>query len=724
MQSQFIPPEGESGTALLEKYTVNLVTEAKAGKIDPVIGRESETRRTVEILSRRTKNNPILIGDPGVGKTAIVEGIAHRIALGEVPENLRHVAIHSLDITALLAGAKYKGEFEERIKGLLTEVEKSDGAIILFIDEIHMIVGAGSSEGSADVANIIKPALSRGRIKVIGATTISEYRKYIEKDAALERRFQPILVDEPTRDDAVAILRGIKERYETFHGIEITDRAIVDAVDMSLKYIADRRLPDKAIDLIDEAAASVRTTIASKPAELEHLEKELRTLEIEKAALDREKNTPKERISALESRLTELRTAVQSREKLWKSEREVLANKEQFKAKLESLKYEATVKEREMNFNEVARIRYSEIPNLEKQLAELEAKLAESRKDGSGMLRETVDSQDIANVISKWTGIPAGRLGQSERERILGLADALKLRVIGQNRAIDTIAKSILRNKVGMNDPKRPIGSFLLLGPTGVGKTETAKALAEALFAQEEALIRIDMGEYSESHSVARLVGAPPGYVGYEEGGQLTEAVRKKPYSVVLFDEIEKAHPEVFKVFLEILDEGHLTDGKGRRVNFKNTLILMTSNAITDLPIDLLEKAAIEEEKGGVASTAERGYFMKELSKWFRPELLNRIDDIIMYHPLSEIGVQAIAGNELAKVATRLQAQGVTVDFEPEVVEWIAKIGYDATYGARPLNRAINREILDPMATYLLGRGENEVEKVRIGILDGKISIS
>jgi ATP-dependent Clp protease ATP-binding subunit ClpB len=547
---------------MLDKYTINLVEEARNGKIDPVIGRENETRRTIEILSRRTKNNPVLIGDPGVGKTAIVEGIAHRIAQGEVPENLKHVAIHSLDITGLLAGAKYKGEFEERIKGLLSQVEKSDGAIILFIDEIHMIVGAGGGEGSADVANIIKPALSRGRIKVIGATTVVEYRKHIEKDSALERRFQPILVDEPSRDDAVAILRGIKERYETFHGIEITDQAIVDAVDLSMKYIADRRLPDKAIDLVDEAAASVKTTIASKPAELERLEKELRTLEIEKAALDREKNIPKERLEDLGARLKVLRESVKAKSDLWKREREVLARKETIKAKLESLKFQATAKEREMDFQEVARIRYGEIPKLEQELATLENDLSESRKAGSQMLRETVDSAEIAQVISKWTGIPAGRLGQSERERMLGLADSLKLRVIGQNQAIETIAKSILRNKTGMGDPKRPIGSFLLLGPTGVGKTETAKALAEALFSQEEALIHIDMGEYSEAHSVARLVGAPPGYVGFEEGGQLTEAVRKKPYSVVLFDEIEKAHPEVFKVFLEILDEGHLTDGK------------------------------------------------------------------------------------------------------------------------------------------------------------------
>lgn len=609
------------------------------------------------------------------------------------------MAIHTLDITGLLAGAKYKGEFEERITGLMNHVEKSEGAIILFIDEIHMIVGAGGGEGSADIANIIKPALSRGRIKVIGATTITEYRKYIEKDSALERRFQPILVEEPSRDDAVAILRGIKERYETFHGIEITDQAIVDAVDMSLKYIADRRLPDKAIDLIDEAAASVRTTIASKPTELEQLEKSLRTLEIEKAALDREKNIPKERISDISERLKTLREAVKAKDLLWKQEREMLTKKESFKAKLESLKYQATIKEREMNFQEVARIRYSEIPALEQTLTNLESTLLESRKNGSSMLRETVDSAEIASVISKWTGIPVGRLGQSERDRLLHLGDSLKLRVIGQNQALDTISKSILRNKMGMNDPKRPIGSFLLLGPTGVGKTETAKTLAEALFSEESALIHIDMGEYSEAHSVARLVGAPPGYVGYEEGGQLTEAVRKKPYSVVLFDEIEKAHPEVFKVFLEILDEGHLTDGKGRQVSFKNTIILMTSNAITELPSQFVPET---EDISHDFETKKRDYLMQELTKWFRPEFLNRVDDLILYRPLSEIGIQAIATNELEKVRIRLLEQDTEVTFDPEVVEWIAKIGYDATYGARPLKRAINREILDPIALYLL----------------------
>lgn len=633
---------------------------------------------------------------------------------------MKHVAIHTLDITGLLAGAKYKGEFEERITGLMKHVEKSEGAIILFIDEIHMIVGAGGGEGSADIANIIKPALSRGRIKVIGATTITEYRKHIEKDSALERRFQPILVDEPTRDDAVAILRGIKERYETFHGIEITDQAIVDAVDMSLKYIADRRLPDKAIDLIDEAAASVRTTIASKPTELEQLEKSLRTLEIEKAALDREKNIPKERITDISERLASLRETVKAKEALWKQERETLTKKESIKAKLESLKYQATVKEREMNFQEVARIRYSEIPGLEQELSTLESKLIESRKSGSSMLRETVDSAEIAAVISKWTGIPVGRLGQSERDRLLHLSDTLKLRVIGQNSALETISKSILRNQMGMNDPKRPIGSFLLLGPTGVGKTETAKALAMALFSQEEALIHIDMGEYSEAHSVARLVGAPPGYIGYDEGGQLTEAVRKKPYSVVLFDEIEKAHPEVFKVFLEILDEGHLTDGKGRRVSFKNTLILMTSNAVTELPEEFtLATDAISHEM----ETKKRDYLMKELTKWFRPEFLNRIDDSIFYRPLSEIGIQAIAANELEKVKLRFEDQGNEVTFDPEVVEWIARIGYDPVYGARPLKRTINREILDPIAGYMLTKTEDVSMKLKVEMHDGKVKI-
>jgi len=717
MQSEFLPADANSHASMLEKYTVNLVEEARRGKVDPVIGRESETRRTIEIISRRTKNNPILIGDPGVGKTAIVEGIAHRIALGEVPENLKHIAIHSLDLTWLLAGAKYKGEFEERIKWLLQEVEKSEGAVILFIDEIHMIVGAGGGEGSADVANIIKPALSRGRIKVIGATTIVEYRKYIEKDSALERRFQPILVDEPSRDDAVAILRGIKERYETFHGIEITDQAIVDAVDLSLKYIADRRLPDKAIDLIDEAAASVKTTIASKPAELESLEKELCTLEIEKAALDREKNIPKERLNDLSDRLEVLRESVKTKNTLWQKERESITKKEGIKAKLESLKYQASVKERETNFQEVARIRYSEIPSLERELADLENILSESRKSGSHMLRETVDSPEIALVISKWTGIPVGRLGQSERERMLVLADTLKLRVIGQNAAIDIISKSILRNKMGMNDPKRPIGSFLLLGPTGVGKTETAKALAEALFAQEEALIHIDMGEYSEAHAIARLIGAPPGYIGFEEGGQLTEAVREKPYSVIVFDEIEKAHPEIFKVFLEILDEGHLTDGKWRRVNFKNTIILMTSNAITNVPEEFTSS-----DDDRFTSLRERSFFMKELIKWFRPELLNRIDDIIMYRPLSEIGVQAIASNELEKVRTRMFKQWILIDFDPEVVAWIAQIGYDPIFGARPLKRAINREVSDQIAHFMITNTE-PIERIHVWMKEGKLVI-
>lgn len=685
-------PESESKYQALEKYTINLVEEARKGKIDPVIGREEEIRRTMQILARRSKNNPVLVGDPGVGKTAIVEGIARKIVEGDVPDTLRNKTLLTLDLGALIAGAKYRGEFEDRLKTVIKEVTKSEGDIILFIDELHTIVGAGNQEGGADASNLLKPALARGEVKIIGATTLAEYRKYIEKDGALERRFQPVIVDEPTHDDAIAILRGLKEKYEVFHGIEISDSAIVGAVELATKYIPDRKLPDKAIDLIDEAASSVKMSSVSKPVELDKMEKEIRTLEIEREALKREKWWVSEESKEKNDRkIAELREIYSAKIAKWQKEKDLITKLKSNKESVDTLKIEALRLERQSDFNNVARIRYGEIPALEKENEIILQELNDLQKKGESFLRERVDIEDIASVIAKWTGIPVGRLVETEREKYLHLFERLKEHVIGQDDALEKVSQAILRSKAWLSDPDKPIGSFLFLGPTGIGKTETAKALAEELFNDPHAMIRIDMSEYMESHAVARLIWAPPGYIGHDEGGQLTEAVRRKPYSVILLDEIEKAHPDIFNVFLQILDDGRLTDGKWRVVSFKNSIIIMTSNAIRELPNDISHDEK-EREK----------YIRLTLQKHFRPEFLNRIDDIVLYNTLSESMLESIVHIFLRDIEKMLWDKNIEVTWSESLIRYLVTIWYDPEFGARPLKRAITREIMNRIATEIV----------------------
>ena len=692
----------EDPAKALEKYTVDLTELAKKGKIDPVIGREDEIRRTIQILSRRMKNNPVLIGDPGVGKTAIIEWIASKIIAGEVSETLKWRKILSLDLGALLAWAKFRGEFEERLKAVIEWLEKSEGQSILFIDELHMIVGAWAAEGGSDAGNLLKPSLARGLIKVIGATTVTEYRKYIEKDSALERRFQPVMVEEPNREDALAILRGIKEKYETFHGIGISDRAIVAAVDLSIQYVSDRKLPDKAIDLVDEAAASVKMRSNSKPVELDKLEKEIRSLEIEKEAQKGESGGDS-KIAELENIL---RVKKAERDKMlenWKKEKTLLDKMKEGRAQIDALKNEALSLERAADFSGVAKIRYGDIPALEKEIEIAGEELATIRGSEKAILQERVESEDIAEIIAKWTGIPAGKLLVSEKEKYLHLYDKLSDRVIGQSDALRAVSEAILRSKSGLWDPTKPIGTFLFLGPTGVGKTETAKTLAYELFADKNAMIRIDMSEYSEAHSVARLVGAPPGYVGYDEGGQLTEAIRRKPYSVVLFDEIEKAHPRVFDVFLQILDEWRLTDGKGRTVNMKNTIIIMTSNLGSHLDLQ------------GKTSHEARHEIALELKQYLRPEFVNRIDDIIVFHALSPDEVELVTDILLREALGRLKDLGITVEIDGSVRMELAKIGFDPDFGARPMYRTIIKEVLNPLSEKILSGEIVEGDAIHIG---------
>ena len=685
-------PESESKYQALEKYTINLVEQARKGKIDPVIGREEEIRRTMQILARRSKNNPVLVGDPGVGKTAIVEGIARKIVEGDVPDTLRNKTLLTLDLGALIAGAKYRGEFEDRLKTVIKEVTKSEGDIILFIDELHTIVGAGNQEGGADASNLLKPALARGEVKIIGATTLAEYRKYIEKDGALERRFQPVIVDEPTHDDAIAILRGLKEKYEVFHGIEISDSAIVGAVELATKYIPDRKLPDKAIDLIDEAASSVKMSSVSKPVELDKMEKEIRTLEIEREALKREKSwVSDENKEKNERKIAELREIYSAKIAKWQKEKDLITKLKSNKESIDVLKIEAINLERQSDFNNVARIRYGEIPALEKESEIILQELNDLQKKGESFLRERVDIEDIASVIAKWTGIPVGRLVETEREKYLHLFERLREHVIGQDDALEKVSQAILRSKAWLSDPDKPIGSFLFLGPTGVGKTETAKALAEELFNDPHAMIRIDMSEYMESHAVARLIWAPPGYIGHDEGGQLTEAVRRKPYSVILLDEIEKAHPDIFNVFLQILDDGRLTDGKWRVVSFKNSIIIMTSNAIRELPNDISHDEK-EREK----------YIRLTLQKHFRPEFLNRIDDIVLYNGLSESMLESIVHIFLRDIEKMLWDKNIEVTWSESLIRYLVTIWYDPEFGARPLKRAITREIMNRIATEIV----------------------
>jgi ATP-dependent Clp protease ATP-binding subunit ClpB len=701
----------------LSKYAVNLTEMARQGKLDPVIGRDEEIRRILQILSRRTKNNPILIGDPGTGKTAIVEGLARRIVRGDVPENLKSKQIYSLDMGALIAGAKYQGEFEERLKAVINEVVKSDGEIILFIDEIHTLVGAGKTSGAMDAANILKPALARGELRTIGATTLDEYRKYFEKDRALERRFQVVMVEEPGEADSISILRGLKERYENHHKVRIKDEAIIAAVQLSQRYITDRFLPDKAIDLIDEAAAKLRMEIDSVPEELDEIQRKIKQLEIEREAIRREKDKLKE--EQLTKQIEELKEQEAEYKARWLAEKEIIDKIQQNKAEIEQARIEAEIAEREGDYGKVAELRYGKIKEKEREIEELQKKLREVQGDRP-LIKEEVDAEDIAEIVSKWTGIPVSKMLQSEREKLLSLEEELHKRVVGQDHAIKAVADAIRRNRAGLSDPKRPIGSFIFLGTTGVGKTELAKALAECLFDDERMMTRIDMSEYQEKFSVTRLIGAPPGYVGYEEGGQLTEAIRRKPYSVVLFDEIEKAHPDVFNVLLQVLDDGRLTDNKGRVVNFKNTIIIMTSNMGSDMIRanfeqlnDSNREQIIEETKNAV---------MELLKVRIRPEFLNRVDEIIMFLPLTQDEIKQIVHLQLENVKKMLaENNGVQLEYTDEAVEYLAKEGYDPQFGARPVKRVIQRRILNELARDIIAGTIDKTKPIIIDAVDGKI---
>lgn len=681
----------------LSKYAINLNERARSGKLDPVIGRDEEIRRVLQILSRRTKNNPILIGEPGVGKTAIAEGLAHRIVRGDVPENLKSKQIFSLDMGALIAGAKYKGEFEERLKAVVNEVTKSDGQIILFIDEIHTLVGAGKSDGAMDAANILKPALARGELRAIGATTLDEYQKYFEKDKALERRFQTVMVDEPDEADTISILRGLKEKYENHHKIRIKDDAIIAAVQLSSRYITDRFLPDKAIDLMDEAAARLRMQVDSVPESLDEVSRRIAQLEIEREAIKREDDQPK--LEQLSREIADLKEDEKKQKARWQSEKELIDRIQQNRIDIESLKYEADRAEREGDYGKVAEIRYGRIKTKEEENADIQRQLHEMQ-GASAMIKEEVDSEDIADVISRWTGIPVSKMLQSEREKLLHLEDELHRRVVGQDEAIRAIADAVRRSRAGLQDPKRPIGSFIFLGTTGVGKTELAKALAEYLFDDENMMTRIDMSEYQEKFSATRLVGAPPGYVGYDEGGQLTEAIRRKPYSVVLFDEIEKAHPDVFNVLLQVLDDGRLTDNKGRTVNFKNTIIIMTSNMGSSLIRDRFEQLTDDNRERVVAET--KAEVLDLLKKTIRPEFLNRIDEIIMFTPLTEQEIRQIVGLQLKGIERMAAANGIALQFSDAAVAYLAEKGYDPQFGARPVKRAIQELVLNELSKQIL----------------------
>lgn len=688
---------GDENYQALDKYAKNLVEEARQGKLDPVIGRDEEIRRVLQILSRRTKNNPILIGEPGTGKTAIVEGLAQRIVRGDVPENLKNKQLYSLDMGALVAGAKYKGEFEERLKSVIKEVTNANGNIILFIDEIHTLVGAGGGEGAMDAANILKPALARGELRAIGATTLNEYQKYFEKDKALERRFQTVMVDEPSEVDAISILRGLKERYENHHKVRIQDDACIAAVKLSERYISDRYLPDKAIDLMDEAAAKLRMERDSVPEELDELERKLKQLEIEREAIKREND--EEKIKQLDKDIAELQDKDKDFRAKWEAEKGLVNKIQQDKQEMENLKFEAERAEREGNYERVAEIRYGKLKALQDDIDNIQLQL-KATQGGEGMVREEVTADDIAEVVSRWTGIPVTRMMQSEREKLLHLEDELHKRVIGQDEAIKAVSDAVRRSRAGLQDPKRPIASFIFMGTTGVGKTELAKALAEYLFNDENMMTRIDMSEYQEKFSVSRLIGAPPGYVGYDEGGQLTEAVRRKPYSVVLFDEIEKAHPDVFNILLQVLDDGRLTDNKGRVVNFKNTIIIMTSNIGSQLIRQHME------ESGGILGKQEtidlRKQLLDLLKKTIRPEFLNRIDDIIMFTPLTRKEISEVVELQMNRVKKMLEPQGFTLKWTPAAIDYLTQVGYDPEFGARPVKRAIQDYVLNDLSKKLL----------------------
>ena len=700
----------------LSKYAINLCQRAREGKLDPVIGRDEEIRRVLQILSRRTKNNPILIGEPGVGKTAIAEGLAYRIVRGDVPENLRSKQVYSLDMGALIAGAKYKGEFEERLKSVVGEVTKSEGEIILFIDEIHTLVGAGKSDGAMDAANILKPALARGELRAIGATTLDEYQKYFEKDKALERRFQMVLVDEPDEASSISILRGLKEKYENHHKVRIKDDAIIAAVRLSDRYITDRFLPDKAIDLMDEAAARLRMQIDSLPEDLDEIGRRITQLEIEREAIRRENDEAK--LEELNREIATLKEEEAGDKAKWMREQELINRIQQCKIEVEQLKFEAEQAEHAGDYGRVAEIRYGRLKEKEAEIATIQTELNEAQGD-SALIREEVGAEDIADIVSRWTGIPVGKMLQSERDKLLHLEEELHKRVIGQEQAIRAVADAVRRSRAGLQDPKRPIGSFIFLGTTGVGKTELAKALAEVLFDDETMLTRIDMSEYQEKFSATRLIGAPPGYVGYDEGGQLTEAIRRKPYSVVLFDEIEKAHPDVFNVLLQVLDDGRLTDNKGRVVNFKNTIIIMTSNMGSDLIRERLSSIPSGEEQRAIDETRE--LVLDLLKRTIRPEFLNRIDETIVFTPLRREEIDQIVRMQLDTTARLLATNGIELSYTPEAVEWIGEAGYDPEFGARPVRRVIQHTVLNELSKSILSGAVDRSSVITIDVADGKL---